>query len=83
MGATCSTDSDCDALSLQAQLLGAGVCDAGGFCTAGNVGLACAEDGDCGILARSYRIPKTLSSAQAFFPGFIDEKVQEQVCPGE
>ena len=81
IGHACATDADCDALSLQAHLLGSGVCGVGGQCTGGRVGLPCSDDFDCGIIARAHNIPRNSSEAAIFFPDFIDSKVREQACP--
>ncbi len=65
--------------SLQGQLLEVGRCE-GGTCSAGLTGLECEADVDCSLIARAFRIPKVRKEGQAFFPGFLDAKVDEQRC---
>jgi hypothetical protein len=82
-GDPCTTDEDCNAYSIQAQLLASGSCGPDGFCATGRVGFACeraTEVADCGILARAYSIPRTQRHADDFFPLFIADKIREQSC---
>lgn len=82
IGASCLTDADCETSSIQAALLGAGICDPDGFCSEGSLGAECADDHDCAVRARTYRIPPRKSVAEAFFPDFLQDQIREQVCPG-
>jgi hypothetical protein len=65
--------------SIQGQLLASGECSAG-MCTGGDVGRACSANIDCSILARAYKIPRSERQANEFFPGFLNDKIQEQSC---
>ncbi len=80
LGLACSTDADCESRSLQAHLLGAGVCGASGYCDAGMVGSPCNVDIDCALPARAYEVPRTPRQADLFFPGFLADCVREQRC---
>jgi hypothetical protein len=80
LGLSCLTDADCESLSLQAHLLGAGVCGTTGFCEAGTIGSPCTVDTDCAIPARAYEVPRSLLQADLFFPGFVSDCVSELGC---
>jgi hypothetical protein len=81
VGQPCSIDPDCNAFGLQHHLLSSGACGGGGVCIGGRIGSPCVDDFNCAVLARAYKIPKSLEDATQFFEQeFIPDKIREQVC---